>query len=74
MNDSSLTLQIKTKSSKEASYDHLNEFYDKVGEDGKNLTHIFSVKTDKIIVCGSIWAVAIILKNNISQQHGKKEL
>ena len=33
----------------------------------------FSVKTDTIIaVCGSIWAVAIILKDNGSQQHIEK--
>ena len=34
----------------------------------------FSVKTDKIIaVCGSIWAVAIILKNNSLQQNIEKK-
>ena len=31
----------------------------------QNLTHSFSVKTEKIIAaCGFIWVVALILKNN----------
>ena len=38
------------------------------------MTHSFSVKTDRIIaVCGSIRAVAIILKSNSLQQHIEKQ-
>ena len=137
--EATTTATCSSSTTSDSSYDHLKQFYEKVGEDsnGKNLTflcklcppgfkkqlctsvtstanlkrhielkhpgslssyvqankkikrhsngesrqivhlmHSFSVKTDKIIaVCGSIWAVAIILKNNSSQQHIiKKEL
>ena len=47
-------------------YDYLKLFW--------NVIHSFSIKTDKIIdVCGFIWAVAIILKNNSLQQHIEKK-
>jgi len=66
---------VDKAASEEASYDHLKGFYDKVGEDGRNLTSLCKLTVDKIIViCGCIWAVAIITIKKARNIWEKKEL